>query len=60
MASPLEVSELVAQRAVIRFFLSEGEKPAKIYSCVAKQQGKRCMNRGHFYKWVEQFKSGRT
>lgn len=60
MACPLEVSTLVEQRSVIRFLLSEGEKPAKIFSRMTLQYGESCMNRGNFYKWVEQFKNGRT
>lgn len=60
MASPLEVSTLVEQRSVIRFLLSEGEKPSNIYSRMTKQYGESCMNRGNFYKWVDQFKNGRT
>lgn len=60
MASPLEVCELFEQRAVIRFLLSKGEKPVKIYSRMTKQYGQSCMNHRNFYKWVEKFKDGRT
>lgn len=60
MASPLEDSTLVEQRSVIRFLLAEGEKPANIYSRMTKVYGESCMNRGNFYKWIEQFKNGRT
>ena len=59
MAGLLEVSELVEQRVVIRFWLSEGENPVKIYSHVTKHCGKSCMNRRNFYKRLEQFKYGR-
>ena len=40
MADPLEVSELIEQRALVRFLFSEGEKPATIYSRMTKQYGK--------------------
>lgn len=58
MASPLEVSTLVEQRSVIRFLLSEDEKPSNICCRMTKQYGKSCMNRGNFYKWVDRFKNG--
>ena len=40
MANPLDVSELAEHRKVIRFLLSEDEKPAIIYSHMTKQNGK--------------------
>ena len=55
MATRLEVLELVEEHAVIRFFVSEGGKPAKIYPHMTKQYGKGCTNHGNFYKFVEQF-----
>jgi len=45
MASPLEICELVEQRAMIHFLLSEGEKSVNIYSRMTKQYGQSCMNR---------------
>lgn len=60
MARPLEVLEFVEQYAVIRFWLHEADKPAKIYNHITKQYGQSRMNRGNLYKWVERFKNGRT
>jgi len=48
MANFCEICELVEQHAVIRFLVSEGEKPVNyshLFSFMIKQYGQSCMNR---------------
>lgn len=55
MLASLETCTPEEQRSVIRFLLSEGVKPAEIYSRMLKQYGEKCLSRGYMFKWIKQF-----
>ncbi|XP_067947100.1 histone-lysine N-methyltransferase SETMAR-like [Watersipora subatra] len=60
MAAPLEICSHVEQRAVIRFWSSEGVRPSDIYRRMKAQYGESCLNQNKVFKWASSFKEGRT
>ena len=60
MAAPLATCTVEEQRAVIRFLWSEGVSGAEIHRRLATQYGDSALPRANVYKWMEQFKNGRT
>jgi len=60
MAAPLAVCTKEEQRAVFRFFWSEGVPGAAIHRRLSTQYGDRALPRISVFEWIEDFKSGRT
>jgi hypothetical protein len=58
MAAPLEACMREKQCAVIRFLVSEGEKPADIHRRMKRQCGDACVSLQQVYEWHRKFKSG--
>ena len=60
MNTPLAVCTKEEQRAVVRFFWSEGESGAKIHPRLLRQYGDSALSRRSVHEWIEKFESGRT
>ncbi len=49
----------IEQRAVIKFLIESGEKPAKIFSKLKKVFRNECALRACIFEWARRFKEGR-